>query len=116
MARAHLCVLEDEKANFEVFNVGSGERTRVLELAERVAKEAAVPFEPKINNRYRVGGSRHALMNIDKLRSLGWEPRFGLEDMVHDYMQWITEFENVSSILRVTEKTMREQGLLKEIQ
>lgn len=116
VARAHLCVLEDEKANFEVFNVGSGERTRVLELAERVAKEAAVPFEPKINNRYRVGGSRHALMNIDKLRSLGWEPRFGLEDMVHDYMQWITEFENVSSILRVTEKTMREQGLLKEIQ
>lgn len=113
VARAHLTVLNYPRANFESFNVGSGVGTHVLELGKLVSAEAGTPFNPLLNNRYRVGGARHSLMNIDKLKSLGWEPRHTLNDAVHDYMEWIKQFGDLRQYLKKTEDQMREQGIQK---
>lgn len=115
VADAHVKVLEDGRANFEEFNVGSGKETRVIDLAKTVSESAGVEFNPIINNRYRIGGARHSLMNIEKLKMLGWEPKHSLDQMVKDYLDWVKQFEDLSSILKNTEDKMKNAGLIKEV-
>ena len=115
VAQAHLTVLTDPRANFESFNVGSGVGARVLELGKLVAAEANVPFNPLLNNRYRVGGARHSLMDISKLKNLGWAPQHSLQDAVHDYLQWVKQFGDLRQYLKKTEDQMRAQGIQKQL-
>jgi len=115
VAQAHLTVLTDPRANFESFNVGSGVGARVLELGKLVAAEANVPFNPLLNNRYRVGGARHSLMDISKLKNLGWAPHHSVQDAVHDYLQWVKQFGDLRQYLKKTEDQMRAQGIQKQL-
>lgn len=114
VAAAHRLALEDDRANGEVYNVGSGVATQVMELAQLVAAEAHVPFQPVLNNRYRVGGMRHSVMDASKLRALGWKPEHDLRAMVRDYLVWIKQFGDVSQILKANEKKMLDEGILKK--
>lgn len=83
VAAANLLVAEDDRANGQVFNVGTGERTTVLEFARslRAALAATVPgtysgpIEPC--GRYRPADARHTAVDGTKLRALGWEPARG---------------------------------------
>ena len=113
VAQAHLVVLQDARANDQIFNVGSGESTCVVDLAKIVAEVAGVRFEPLLTNRYRVGGARHSVMNVSKLKNLGWEPTQTLNRMVSDYLAWVRQFKNFSGVLKNNEDEMRAQGLLK---
>lgn len=115
VATAHIKVMEDDRASFQEYNVGSGVGSKVIELAELVAKETGIKFSTIANNRYRVGGARHSLMNIDKLKSLGWKPKYSLSEMVSDYISWVKQFEDLSEILKKVEEKMKVFGLIKEV-
>lgn len=114
VASAHLKVLEDPRADYQIFNVGSGIITKIIDLAKLVASEARVEFKPDLAARYRLGDARHSLMNVEKLKSLGWQPQFTLEDAVHDYLQWVKQFSNLKEILEKTRNQMLQQGILRE--
>ncbi len=114
VARAHRVVLEDDRANFQAFNVGSGMPTRVIDLARIVSDVAHRPFDPLLSDRYRVGDSRHSIMNIDKLESVGWSPTYALQQSVADYLSWLKQFGDLSDILKKTYETMYKEGILKQ--
>ncbi|MBI5728691.1 MAG: NAD-dependent epimerase/dehydratase family protein [Candidatus Magasanikbacteria bacterium] len=113
IAHAHLTVLTDHRADFECFNVGIGKSIRVIDLAKMVAEESGVPFNPSFNNRYRVGNIRYTPMNIDKLRGLGWEPKYTVRDAVKDYLQWVRQFNGLKEALEKTYNEMARDGILK---
>lgn len=87
VVRASLLAAGDERAAFEVFNVGSGTGSSVRELAEHLGRRLGrdIPVEP--SQRYRVGDYRHLVLDITKLRALGFEPAVslaeGLDHFVH---------------------------------
>jgi len=114
VASAILKTLEENKANFEAFNVGSGQATRIFDLAKIVAKQNEVAFKPSLQNRYRVGGARHSVMNISKLKGLGWEPKHTLKEAVADYLNWLLNFRGFNRNLRQTEEKMIKSGVLKK--
>ncbi len=114
VASAILKTLEDSRANFGVFNVGSGRATRIFDLGKIVAKQSKVVFKPSLQNRYRAGGTRHSVMNISKLKSLGWKPKHTLKEAVADYIGWLSNFKGFSKNLRKTEEKMRKSGILKK--
>lgn len=113
VAAAHLVVLDSPQANFQSFNVGSGRVTRVMELAEMVAKVSAVEFSPHLSNRYRVGDGRNAGMKIDKLKALGWDPKHNLEETVRSYVDWVKGFGNLKEVMEKNYQQLEEQGILK---
>lgn len=115
VARAHLTVLTNPSADFEYFNVGSGESTRVIDLARMVAEEAGVAFNPSLNNRYRVGNIRYTPMNIEKLRALGWEPKYTVRDAVRDYLQWVRQFPGLKEFLAESYRLAEADGSLKKV-
>ena len=40
VAKANIILLEDERANFQAFNIGSGETTKIIDLAKLVSQES----------------------------------------------------------------------------
>ena len=102
---AHLVVLENPKADYQVFNVGSGQATRVLDLAMLVCRQAGVKFRPVLEGRYRLRTARRSLMDISKLKKLGWRPTHTLKDNVQEYLSWIRQYPEAVDYL---EKTYRE--------
>jgi|SRR3989344_4642872 len=114
VASAILKTLEDDRADFRTFNIGSGRATRIFDLAKIVAKQSKVVFRPSLQNRYRAGGTRHSVMNISKLKSLGWKPKHTLNEAVADYLNWLSNFRGFNRNLRQTEEQMRKSGILKK--
>lgn len=92
IASAVLAILDHGNAG-EVYNVGTGVPTSVLELAcmlaLRVAPEGATPIVPIVTGTSRVGDIRHCYADATKLRALGWEPKVALEDGVTELLAWV---------------------------
>lgn len=113
VARAHRVVLESSAANFQSFNVGRGEGTKIIDLAKIVAAETGEEFNPLVGATYRVGDGRNSLMNVEKLKSLGWRPEVTLSEMVKEYITWIKQQGDVKQYLEKTYQEMAKDGILK---
>src|SRR5262249_31294760 len=72
--------MEREQANYEVFNIGTGKSTSVLEMAKLLSERLGVEIAPEIVQRFREGDIRHCYADISKIRQqLGFEPQVPLE-------------------------------------
>lgn len=87
--RALFC--PDEAAFGQVFNVGNGTTTSVLELAQIIAEEAGTDIEP-VHAPPRLGDIRDSLADITKARELlGYDPRFSFRQGIRLTMGWYAE-------------------------
>ncbi|MCW4004824.1 MAG: SDR family NAD(P)-dependent oxidoreductase [Candidatus Bathyarchaeota archaeon] len=77
---AILAAMKSEKAEGEVFNIGSGKSTSINELAKSVLELSNVDVEIKYEN-HRAGDIKHSLADISKARKLlDYEPKVSLKD------------------------------------
>lgn len=97
---AHLLVLQDERANNQIFNVGAGQAYTVEQLARTVAEVCGVPFERKAEVTYRAGTARHTVSDVSKLKNLGWRPQRTLRDNVVDYVDWVRQYPEAKEYLK----------------
>lgn len=111
-AEAHRFVLENPKADFQVFNVGSGVATRIGDLAKLVAKETKSPHPPFSGGTYRKLTPRHSVMNIAKLKRLGWKPRHTIRENVRDYVAWVRNYPEAARYMRETYRKMAKTGYI----
>jgi len=111
---AHLLVLRNKNANYEVFNVGSGKNTKVIELARTVCRVVGIPFKPEVAGEFRTNSPRNSKMNIDKLKELGWLPKRTLEDSVREYVNWVRSYPEAINYWKKTYTTMRKKKILKQ--
>jgi len=100
VSRANLLVLEDPRADYQVFNVGGDRKVSVLNYAHLIADRAKVSIEPEIPGFYRFGDTRHVFSDVSKLKALGWLPRVSLKEIVDSYIAWVQtqpDFQDYSS-------------------
>ena len=116
VARANLLVLEDNQANFEVFNVGGGRAVTVLEFARIMLEKFESELEPLVPGEFRLGDTRHTVSDISKLRALGWEPIISVEQSVEEYIAWIREQEDTKEYLEEAERVMRKQNVIQRVE
>jgi GDP-L-fucose synthase len=60
-------------------NVGTGEDITIAELGRLVAKVVGYTGEI-VQDTSKPDGAPRKLMDVSRLRALGWQPRVGLED------------------------------------
>jgi dTDP-L-rhamnose 4-epimerase len=90
VARACRLALEVKEAGGRVFNVASGERIGIAELANRIARTLGKDLEPEITGKYRVGDIRHCFADISLAREvLGYQPQVKLEEGLLDLAGWL---------------------------
>lgn len=115
VVRANLFVMDDPRADYQVFNVGGGKGYTVLEFAQIVAKIFGKKFKPEITGEFRFGDTRHIISSISKLRALGWEPKNSVAKSVQDYYGWLNNREITEDILDYAQKKMRELKVVRRI-
>lgn len=90
IAQATLLALKKDEANFEIFNVGTGHATSVLQVANMLAEKMRIEIAAQVEHKFREGDIRHCIADIRKIRErLGYEPKVKLEDGIHDLIQWV---------------------------
>jgi len=115
VAQANVLVMEDPRADFQVFNVGGGRAVTVLEFAHIMLNEFDSDLKPLVPSEFRLGDTRHTVSDISKLRALGWEPIISVEQNVREYVAWIRQQEGTKEYLEDAERVMREQGVVQRI-
>src|SRR5207245_4485303 len=70
IAAGCLLVLEDPRADGQVFNIGTGQRVSILQLAEILIDLSGKRLKPEIVYRYRKGDIRHCFADITGARQL----------------------------------------------
>lgn len=91
IAQASRLALETQDADYEVFNIGSGNAYTINEIAGKLSeilnKEHIVP---EVCGKYRVGDIRHCFADISKARAiLGYEPKISLEQGLMELAEWL---------------------------
>ena len=91
---ADACVfLMENYSDGELINVGWGEDISIRSLAELVA--AVVGFDGELEfDTSKPDGTPQKLLDIAKIRSLGWEPRITLRDGIEATYRWFQDNEN----------------------
>jgi len=113
---ANLLVLEDDRANYEMFNVGGGSPITVKHFAETVAEVFGVEdYEPKPCGKYRFGDTRHIWSDISKLENLGWKPTRTIYDSVSEYKEWLNCASSIDNIIEYCSKKMEELNVLRDV-
>lgn len=116
VARANVLMIEDERTNHQVFNVGGGRAVTVLEIAFMMLKAFDSRLEPIIPGEFRLGDTRHTVSDISGLRALGWEPGTPVEDNIAEYAESIKEHGGKKEYLEEAERVMRENGVLLQVE
>ncbi len=79
---------KEEKQICEVFNLGSGSGTSVLELITAFEKSTGRKLNYSLENR-RAGDVVAIYANNDKAKTiLGWETKYGIEEMMQSAWNW----------------------------
>ena len=112
VARANVLVLEDERSNFKVFNVGGGRATPVHTVAEILIAEFGSDLRADVPGDFRVGDTRHTVSDISALQALGWTPTISIEDSLGEYLAWVRQQGGATGRIEETERIMRDQGVI----
>jgi GDP-L-fucose synthase len=84
----YVCMQNYEEAGH--INVGTGEDVTIKELAETVAN--VVGYDREINwDITKPNGTPRKVMNVDRIKSLGWEPKISLREGIKKTYQWYKE-------------------------
>jgi dTDP-L-rhamnose 4-epimerase len=113
VVRANLLALEDERANFQIFNVGGDRHISVLEYARLIAKRVQVDIEPCVPGFYRFGDARHIFSDVSGLKALGWRPTVSLESLVDRYAAWAIEQPDFEDYTEGAEAQMTAVGTVR---
>jgi len=116
VARANLLVLEDKRADFQVFNVGGDRQVKVLDYAYLIAERAGVDIEPKVPGFYRFGDTRHIFSDVSKLKALGWEPMVPLEAIMDEYIAWAQAQPGFRDYYTEAEARMEQLGTIRKVE
>jgi dTDP-L-rhamnose 4-epimerase len=87
---ANLLAIERDAAVGGVYNVGTGRRASVLEIAETLAREIGVTEAAEVVGRFRAGDIRHCYADVSAAaRDLGFEARTSLETGMRELLAWL---------------------------
>lgn len=108
-----LRALESHKADYNIFNIGSGIRTTVLEIAQLITQYINPSLSPVITGKYRVGDIRHCYADISKAKNLlGYDPQVRIDQGIIDFLSW-TDSESYSDLSETAERELEIRGLFK---
>jgi GDP-L-fucose synthase len=89
MARACIYIMLNHNGN-DLVNIGSGTDVTIKELAETMKR--AIGFKGEILwDSSKPDGTPRKLLDISRLKSLGFEPSVGLEDGIRSTYEWYLE-------------------------
>jgi dTDP-L-rhamnose 4-epimerase len=89
IVQANLLAMECDAMNYDYFNVGTGRRLTVLEIANALIKNLGKDLTPTIAHKYREGDIRHCYGDISKIKRVaGYQPQVTFEQGIPMLVDW----------------------------
>lgn len=111
---AHLIVLRNKKADYQIFNVGMGKAIKVIGLARTVCKITGNGIKPVPTGEFRINSPRNSVMDISKLKKLGYKPKRTTKDSVKEYVDWVRNYPEALTYWKKTYGRMWKENILKK--
>ncbi|MCC6578872.1 MAG: SDR family NAD(P)-dependent oxidoreductase [Phycisphaeraceae bacterium] len=113
---ANVLVLEDSRADYEMFHVGGDKAMTVAQFASVVAEVFGdKQYTPQPCGKYRFGDTRHICSDVSKLKALGWKPTRTVYDSVEAYRNWLREAGNVDDIVTYCNRQMEKMNVVRDV-
>jgi len=71
----------------DIINIGTGEDVTIKELAETIAGVTGYKNDVKWHTD-KPNGTPRKVLNVDRVKALGWEPKIGLRDGIESTYEW----------------------------
>ncbi len=88
IVQANLLVLQDTRADYEMFNVGTGTPVSIAHISKLLAELYHIPVEPEIALKFRAGDIRHCYADVSKLKALGFAPSVSFAEGLRELVEW----------------------------
>lgn len=84
-------VMEKSPFQFDIYNIGNGEQTKIKEIASILSDE--LPGTPRVffNGKCRVGDPLYWVADIGRLKDLGYRQKVCLTEGVRQYVKWFKD-------------------------
>ncbi|GHT23221.1 nucleoside-diphosphate-sugar epimerase [Bacteroidia bacterium] len=114
VADATILGLESEKANGQVYNIGTGKATDVLTVAQTLCKLYGIDVPLTISGNYRLGDIRHNYADIAKAKNeIGFQPHWNFEQGIAAFTQWVSGQSVNKDNYEQSIAEMKQKGLYK---
>ena len=106
--------IDNDKANYEVFNVGSGEKTDVITIAKTLIEKYHSKVKYKISGNYRVGDIKDNEADLTKIKTLlGYKPKVKFKEGISKFVDWVERQEVEKDNYLASIEEMKKKGLYK---
>lgn len=90
IVQACILAMEKSEGDYQVFNVGTGRKLSVFDMANVLMDKLFFKGESRVVNRFREGDIRHCYADISLIKKiLGYEPKVKFEDGIIDLVNWV---------------------------
>jgi dTDP-L-rhamnose 4-epimerase len=111
IARCCALALTRDGADGRTLNVGTGQPTTILRVAEVISNGLGKEIEPQIANQYRAGDIRHCYADTTLARELlGFEAQVPFESGMQDLLAWL-EGQEASDTVDAAREALVARGL-----
>jgi len=99
IVQANLLAMETDGMNYDYFNVGTGRRLSVLDIANALITGMGKDLEPIIAKKFRAGDVRHCYGDISKITSVaGYQPKVTFEQGIPALVEWCRTQQSVDNV------------------
>lgn len=106
--------IDNEKANYQVFNVGSGEKLDVLTIANTLKEKYNSSINIKVSGNYRLGDIKDNQADLTKAsRILGYKPKTNFRTGISNFVNWVEKQEIEEDNYERSIEEMKKKGLYK---
>jgi len=111
VVKACLLCLEKEKANYQVFNVGTGKPVAIVDMAQMIINLLKKKVEPEVTYTFRKGDVRHCYADITKIKNLlGFQPQVSLQTGLKKLAGWAKRTKAMDRF-EIAARELKEKGL-----
>jgi dTDP-L-rhamnose 4-epimerase len=111
---ATYAALTNANAADNVFGIGSGVRTSVMDVAKTLCEVYASDVSVTVTGAFRLGDVRHVYADLTKARDmLGFEPKVSFSEGIARFARWVDQQEVMADTYEKSIAEMREKGLYK---
>ncbi len=106
--------IQKDEANYEVFNVGSGVATTVMQVATTLKDFYQAEISINVTGNFRLGDIRHNFADLGKIKTkLGFSAQFDFATGVKQFVDWVKSQEVMEDNYSKSIEEMKAKGLFK---
>ena len=113
VARANVLALESDAATGQVFNVGTGQGTTVMEFACLLRDAYGRQVTPATPGEFRPMDFRHLIADNSRLRAIGWQPTVPVAEGVRRYAEWILSMPRPAEYFSRAEQVLKQMRIVR---